>query len=121
MMAKLDLTIARAESANRRHRLRAARVRLSETQTVIEDIDLMRGALEAAGARRLSDALLLPLRREVGIFRFSTVRLDVRENSMRVNQTLAAMFRVRHGGAEPPQTDSEQWKAWLRSELARRP
>ena len=37
---------------------------------------------------------------------------------MRVNQTLAAMFRVRHGGAEPPQTDSDDWKAWLRSELA---
>jgi len=50
---------------------------------LIEDIDLMRGALEAAGARRLSDALLLPLRREVGIFRFSTVRLDVREQHAR--------------------------------------
>jgi len=119
MMAKLDLTIARAESANSPPTGSAPQeYGYPNADRLIEDIDLMRGALEAAGARRLSDALLLPLRREVGIFRFSTVRLDVRENSMRVNQTLAAMFRVRHGGAEPPQTDSEQWKAWLRSELA---
>ena len=119
MMAKLDLTIARAESANSPPTGSAPQESgYPNADRLIEDIDLMRGALEAAGARRLSDALLLPLRREVGIFRFSTVRLDVRENSMRVNQTLAAMFRVRHGGAEPPQTDSEQWKAWLRSELA---
>jgi phosphoenolpyruvate carboxylase len=85
---------------------------------LIEDIDLMREALAASGARRLADALLLPLRREVGIFRFSTVRLDVRENSMRINQTLAAMYRSRHGGAEPPAPDSEDWKRWLKSELA---
>ena len=119
MMAKLDLTIARAETANPPPTGSAPEEPgYANADRLIEDIDLMRDALEAAGARRLSDALLLPLRREVGIFRFSTVRLDVRENSMRVNQTLAAMFRVRHGGAEPPQTDSDDWKAWLRSELA---
>jgi phosphoenolpyruvate carboxylase len=119
MMAKLDFTIARAESADPPQDGTAPQeAGYPNADRLIEDIDLMRGALEAAGARRLSDALLLPLRREVGIFRFSTVRLDVRENSMRVNQTLAAMFRVRHGGAEPPPTDSEEWKAWLRSELA---
>jgi phosphoenolpyruvate carboxylase len=119
MMAKLDTTIARAEAVDSAMR---APVRegagYSGADGLIEDIDLMRGALETAGAKRLSDALLLPLRREVAIFRFSTVRLDIRENSMRVNQTLAAMFRSRHGGAEPPQADSEDWKSWLRSELA---
>jgi phosphoenolpyruvate carboxylase len=129
MMAKLDMTIARAETmdsakqgalpdgtcnANAGH----ANAGYANADRLIEDVDLMRGALEGAGAKRLSDALLLPLHREVAIFRFSTVRLDVRENSMRVNQTLAAMFRSRHGGAEPPQADSEDWKSWLRSELA---
>jgi phosphoenolpyruvate carboxylase len=128
MMAKLDLTIARAESANPQPAPQPVPAPQPEpvpeeagypnADRLIEDIDLMRGALESAGARRLSDALLKPLRREVGIFRFCTVRLDVRENSMRVNQTLAAMFRVRHPGAEPPPADSEDWKAWLRSELA---
>lgn len=83
---------------------------------LMDDIDLMRNALADGGARRLSDDLLLPLRREVGVFRFSTVRLDVRENSMRVNQTLAAMFRLENG-AEPPQPDSAEWKRWLLAEL----
>jgi phosphoenolpyruvate carboxylase len=85
---------------------------------LIEDIDLMRDALERGGAQRLSDAWLLPLRREVGIFRFSTVRLDVRENSMRTNQTLAAMYRSNHAGADPPPTQSAEWMQWLKSELA---
>ncbi len=117
MMAKLDLTIARAESAGPQP-LVGDDPGYANADRLIEDIDLMRGALGTAGAGRLADALLLPLRREVGIFRFSTVRLDVRENSMRVNQTLAAMFRLRHAGAEPPQPESEEWKTWLRSELA---
>ena len=85
---------------------------------LIEDLDLMCGALQAAGAGRIADALLLPLRREVGIFRFCTVRLDVRENSMRVNQTLAALYRARNGGAEAPAPRSLEWKEWLKSELA---
>ena len=38
----------------------------------------------------------------MGVFRFSTVRLDVRENSMRINPTLAELFRLNHGGADPP-------------------
>ena len=84
---------------------------------LMDDIDLMRDALAASGARRLSDALLVPLRREIGVFRFSTVRLDVRENSARINQTLAAMFRHGHDGAEPPAAESAEWKRWLLAEL----
>jgi phosphoenolpyruvate carboxylase len=119
MMAKLDRNIAHAESASSpQPALPPEEAGYANADGLIEDIDLMRDALEQASATRLSDALLLPLRREVGIFRFSTVRLDVRENSMRVNQTLAAMFRVRNGGEEPPAADSEEWKAWLRAELA---
>ncbi|HEX4152732.1 MAG TPA: phosphoenolpyruvate carboxylase [Steroidobacteraceae bacterium] len=114
MMARLDLNIAAAESES----AATGTGGYASADRLMEDIDLMRGALESAGAKRLSDALLLPLRREVGIFRFCTVRLDVRENSMRVNQTLAAMFRARQGGAEPPAVESEEWKAWLRAELA---
>ena len=67
----------------------------------IEDVDLMRGALQASGAERIADAILLPLRREVATFRFCTVRLDVRENSMRVNQALAALYRARNGAEAP--------------------
>jgi phosphoenolpyruvate carboxylase len=115
MMAKLDAAIERAE---RRAPGAGGEAGYASADQLIEDIDLMRGALGDSGARRLSDALLLPLRREVAIFRFSTVRLDVRENSARVNQTLAALFRARHGGADPPAAESQDWKAWLRAELA---
>ena len=96
MLARIDVTIAHAEReqpapedsrlsqrrpADRGHRSDAPCAR--------------RGAARSASPMRCC----LPLRREVGMFRFSTVRLDVRENSMRINQTLAAMFRLRARGA----------------------
>ena len=112
MLARIDVTVSHAmreEAAPENSGYRNA-------DRLMDDIDLMRNALAHGGAQRLADALLLPLRREVGVFRFSTVRLDVRENSMRVNQTLGAMFRLRHG-AEPPHLQSEEWKHWLLAEL----
>jgi phosphoenolpyruvate carboxylase len=111
MLARIEVTIAYSEREQP-----ASESGYENADRLIEDIDLMRDTLAASGAKRLADALLLPLRREVGIFRFSTVRLDVRENSMRINQTLAAMYRARQG-AEPPAADSEAWKQWLKSEL----
>jgi len=36
---------------------------------------------------------------------------------MRINATLAAMFRLRNDGADPPQPESAQWKQWLLAEL----
>ena len=113
MLARLDLTIDYSQRAQPP----PENMGYASADRLMDDIDLMRNALGAAGAQRLSDALLLPLRREVGVFRFTTVRLDVRENSMRINQTLAAMFRLRHPGAEPPAPESEDWKRWLLSEL----
>jgi phosphoenolpyruvate carboxylase len=113
MLARLDVTIAYSE----REQPPPENTGYASADRLMDDIDLMRGALGAAGAQRLSDALLLPLRREVGVFRFTTMRLDVRENSMRINQTLTAMFRLRHPGADPPAAESEEWKRWLLSEL----
>lgn len=85
---------------------------------MIVDIDLMISALARAGAEPLGRSLLLPLKREVGVFRFSTVRLDVRENTIRMNQALAAIYRVTQDGREPPAPDSPEWKQWLLAELA---
>jgi phosphoenolpyruvate carboxylase len=113
MLARIDVTIGHAE----REEPASESTGYSNADRLMDDIDLMRNALAAGGAQRLSDALLLPLRREVGVFRFSTVRLDVRESSMRINQTLAAMFRLRNGGAEAPAAESAEWKQWLLSEL----
>ncbi|HTV95254.1 MAG TPA: phosphoenolpyruvate carboxylase [Steroidobacteraceae bacterium] len=114
MLARIETTIEHAE----RERPAPHASGYRSADRLIEDIDLMRHALESAGAKRLADALLLPLRREVGIFRFCTVRLDVRENSMRVNRTLAALYRACRAGAEPPPPHSEEWMRWLKSELA---
>jgi phosphoenolpyruvate carboxylase len=113
MLARLDITISHAE----REQPAPEDSGYPNADRLMDDIDLMRDALGAGGAQRLADALLLPLRREVGVFRFSTVRLDVRENSMRINETLAAMFRLRNDGADPPAPESAQWKQWLLAEL----
>ncbi len=113
MLARIDVTIEYSQ----REQAAPENTGYSSADRLMEDIDLMRSALGAAGAQRLSDALLLPLRREVGVFRFTTVRLDVRENSMRINQTLAAMYCLRNAGAEPPAPESEEWKRWLLAEL----
>jgi len=112
MLARIDVTIMHAE----REQPAPADSGYASADGLIEDIDLMRHALHAAGAQRLANALLLPLRREVGIFRFCTVRLDVRENSMRINQTLASLYRASRG-AEPPPADSQAWMLWLKTEL----
>jgi phosphoenolpyruvate carboxylase len=113
MLSRLDVTISHAE----REQPAPEDSGYPNADRLMDDIDLMRDALGAGGAQRLADALLLPLRREVGVFRFSTVRLDVRESSMRINETLAAMFRLRNGGANPPPPDSAQWKQWVLAEL----
>ncbi|HEX4584003.1 MAG TPA: phosphoenolpyruvate carboxylase [Burkholderiaceae bacterium] len=85
---------------------------------MIGDLDQMIASLTEAGAGPLARSLLLPLKREVGVFRFSTVRLDVRENTIRMNQALAAIYRASQRGREPPAADTAEWKQWLLAELA---
>jgi phosphoenolpyruvate carboxylase len=85
---------------------------------MIADLDRMIAVLTEAGAGPLARSVLLPLRREVGVFRFSTVRLDVRENTIRMNQALESVYRALQGGREPPPADTVEWKQWLLAELA---
>jgi phosphoenolpyruvate carboxylase len=85
---------------------------------MIVDLEQMIAALTEAGAGRLAHSLLLPFKREVGVFRFSTVRLDVRENTVRMNQALAAIYRATQPGREPPEAETAEWKRWLLAELA---
>jgi phosphoenolpyruvate carboxylase len=75
--------------------------------------------------------LVRPIRREVESFRFSTVRLDMRENTTKLNAALADLWRTggqslpraergADGRAEElPAQDSDAWRQWLGSELAR--
>ena len=85
---------------------------------LIQDLEFMYTSLRAAGAANIADALLLPFLREVGIFRFSTVRLDIRENTLRINQTLAELYRRQHS-ADAPAPDSDEWKRWILAELSK--
>ncbi len=85
---------------------------------LIADLEAMHAALAEAGARPLAQSFVAPLLREVRCFRFATARLDVRENSARVNATLAEIHRLQRPGVEPPVPDSTAWMDWLLTELA---
>ena len=115
MLSRVEVTIACAE----RHEPAPAEGGYRNTDQLLADMDLMLDALRASGADRLAASLLQPLRREISVFRFNTMRLDIRENTVRLNNTLTAIFRATNGGAEPPLPDTREWKQWLLAELAK--
>ena len=113
MLERLDLMIGHGKQQRA-----APSGGYANADRLLDDLDVMRKALEAAGAVQVADMLLLPLRHEVATFRFSTVRLDVRENSGRINAAIAALYRAERPGVEPPQPGSTAWQQWLISRLA---
>jgi phosphoenolpyruvate carboxylase len=87
---------------------------------LIADLRVVERGLMEGGSTRLAASLVRPVRREAETFRFSTVRLDLRENSTRLAQALAPLWRVTTGrDGDPPGVASEEWKTWLLAELAR--
>jgi phosphoenolpyruvate carboxylase len=114
MGSRLDVTIACTE----RHEPAPDATGYRTVEDLLADIAAMRDAFRQAGADRLATTRLDPFWREVSVFRFTTVRLDIRENSGRINATLAEIYRRRHPGGEPPPADSAEWKRWLLAELA---
>ncbi len=86
---------------------------------LIADLRILEQAVcESAGAG-LAHRVVTPLRREVEAFRFSTTRLDLRENSTRTTQALEALWRARNPGSDAPDVASAAWRDWLVAELAR--
>jgi phosphoenolpyruvate carboxylase len=83
---------------------------------LIADLRTLEAALRGARCGGPADLLVRPVRREVETFRFSTFRLDIRENSTRTGAALAALARARQGAA-PGQ--GHAWRTWLQGELAR--
>ncbi len=65
----------------------------------------------------LAEAQVLPVLQQAEAFRFRTVRLDLRENSTTINQTLASLWKAIHRSDEAPALESEVWTAWLQQEL----
>jgi phosphoenolpyruvate carboxylase len=86
---------------------------------LLSDLKLIEEELAQGGRPEIATAMVRPVRREVESFRFSTVRLDVRENTTKLTATLAELWRALGGRGEPPDAGSEAWRAWLGAELAR--
>ena len=64
----------------------------------VADLKLIEAELLEAGRPEIAAALVRPVRREVEAFRFSTVRLDVRENTTKLNAALRALHSATTGG-----------------------
>ncbi len=114
MASRLDVSIACTE----RHAPAPEDTGYRAVEDLLADIAAMRDACRQAGAERIAAARLDPFWREVSVFRFSTVRLDVRENTGRINATLSELHRLRRPDEPAPASDSAAWKRWLLAELA---
>lgn len=116
MLRKLDATLAAAE----RQELGPGPGGYATADELAGDLRTLERALMET-VPGVGAAVVRPVRREVELFRFSTVRLDIRENTTKVNEALRALWRVRcgAGGVEPPAPGSEEWARWVQGELAR--
>jgi phosphoenolpyruvate carboxylase len=85
---------------------------------LIGDLQCLESGLADARCPGAAALLVRPVRREVEAFRFSTFRLDIRENTTRLNAALTALWQARTAG-EPPTPRSPAWRAWVQGELAR--
>ncbi|HEX2220550.1 MAG TPA: phosphoenolpyruvate carboxylase, partial [Gemmatimonadales bacterium] len=90
----------------------------ASADALIADLRLIETELVDAGHRAIAESLVLPVRREVEAFRFSTVRLDVRENTTRLNAALRALHAVTTGASQAV-AEPEAWRTWIAGELAR--
>jgi phosphoenolpyruvate carboxylase len=88
---------------------------------LIADLRALEKGVIATCGESIAAMFVRPVRREVDVFRFSTVRLDVRENTTKTNEALGALWRLRTGQleAEPPGPRTPEWSAWVQAELAR--
>ncbi|HET6778808.1 MAG TPA: phosphoenolpyruvate carboxylase [Gemmatimonadales bacterium] len=114
MGRRLDVMIAQSEEG----RTAPDPAGYASAEALIADLRAIEEALRYGGSTSLAQTLVRPVRREVESFRFSTVRLDVRENTTKLNAALADLWAVRSDGQVPEQ-GSEAWRHWLGAELAR--
>ncbi|HEU4459271.1 MAG TPA: phosphoenolpyruvate carboxylase [Methylibium sp.] len=123
MLAKLDATIAysahQGAPIDAVERQTTAADGYAHADALIDEIEAMHRALHDAGAATLAQSFIAPLLREVRTFRFATVRLDIRENTIRINATLGELYGQWRNGDRAPAADSAAWKDWLLAELSR--
>ncbi len=116
MVRRLDVNLAAAE----RFDFDPALGGYASADELLNDLKCLERGLEQATGPSLA-ALVRPVRREIELFRFSTVRLDIRENTTKLNQALGALWKLRSGSGHetPPDPQSPEWARWVQSELAR--
>jgi phosphoenolpyruvate carboxylase len=126
MIRRVDVMIAAAE----RGQIDPHPSRYPSADALVADLRLIEDTLGSAGSASLAATLVRPVRREVESFRFSTVRLDVRENTTKLNAALADLWRTgaradgpgtrgAGGGGQLPDQNSDTWRQWIAAELAR--
>jgi phosphoenolpyruvate carboxylase len=123
MVRRLDVMITGAE----RGELAPNPAGYPSAEALVADLRLMEDALAVGGSQSLASTLIRPVRREVESFRFSTVRLDVRENTTRLNAALADLWKQADGpgsrgagdGGQPPDPSSDTWRQWIAGEVTR--
>ena len=87
----------------------------------IDDVRNLTDGLVDSGCERIARAMVVPLLQQAQAFRFKTVRLDIRENSTLINNTLTAIWQATHHGDQAPDPDSGEWQSWLLTELDKPP
>jgi phosphoenolpyruvate carboxylase len=117
VLRKLDATIARVQGMD----LDAPGAPYRSADELIHDLRVMETALHQANSPSIAADLVRPVRRAVEIFRFSTVRLDLRENTTKTTVALQALWwaTAGHSDDSPPELGSREWRAWLFRALAR--
>lgn len=91
----------------------------ASAEDLTTDLKTMEQGLSECKGETLALSLVTPIRRAVEAFRFSTMRLDARENTTRITQALIELWRAAHpNDGEPPAFDSSEWKSWLLQQLA---
>jgi phosphoenolpyruvate carboxylase len=114
MLGRLQVMIEQAE----RSEVEPDPAGYASADAMLADLKLIEDELDQAGRGEIARALVRPVRREVETFRFSTVRLDIRENTTKLGLALADLWRAGNSG-EPPEEKSDQLRAWINAELAR--
>ena len=90
MLRRIQVMIERAERAD----TGPDPAGYASADALLADLKLIEDELSSAGRREIAAAMVRPVRREVESFRFSTVRLDVRENTTRLNAALGDLWRA---------------------------
>ena len=117
VLRKLDATIER----NKVEPVELPGPHYGDADDLINDLKTLERGLIEGDCRSLAINQVRPVRRMVELFRFSTVHLDLRENSGRTTKALQEIWASVED-AEPdeaPDVESSEWRAWLTAELTK--